>query len=124
MKRISALILVLCLSLLPIVGAYADDAEPPRLTDIATTRAVITVSGLTAKCEAKVTTNSSLSITITMELQKLSGGAYTTVKTWTKTGTGLSLSDSRTRLINTSATYRLRATFVAGADTVVVYAYP
>ena len=59
-----------------------------------------------------------------MELQKLKNGNYSTIETYTKTGSGRYLDNTESRLINVLATYRLKVTFTAGGETVVSYAYP
>lgn len=84
----------------------------------------LTISGVNSTSSASMITNSSMSLKIKMELQKLKNGTYTTVATWSDSKTGTTLSMSETRLINALSTYRLVVTFDAGNETVVRYAYP
>ena len=84
----------------------------------------INIIGLSAECNASMGAQYSTSLSITMELQKLSSGSYSTIKTWTKSKTGTSLELEGSRLINVLSTYRLKTTFTAGNETVVVYSYP
>lgn len=82
------------------------------------------ISGVTAYCVADLCAMYSTNLSITMELQKLSSGSYSTIKTWTDSRTGTSLGLEGTRLINVLSTYRLKTTFTAGNETVVVYSNP
>lgn len=105
----------------------SDDQEPDqrgRYINISNITSSCVISGVTASCNASMFCKSSVSMTIKMELQKLQSGSYSTVKTWTESKTGTSLSVTKTKLINVLSTYRLKATFTAGSETVTAYAYP
>ena len=56
------------------------------------------------------------SVKIQLELQKLSGGSYSTVKTWSETFSGRSGALEKSRVINPFSTYRLKATVTAYAS--------
>lgn len=58
-----------------------------------------------------------------MELQKEKSSGYETVETWTDSKTGTYLSMSESRNINVLSNYRLKITFNAGGETQVVYRY-
>ena len=92
-----------------------------RFTTIGSTAVGFSISGLTASCSAKLSSKYSTSLYIKMELQKKSGGSYSTVKTWTKSynGTGTTLNGSK--VINPLSTYRLKVTFKADNETFVTY---
>ncbi|MGN0444152.1 MAG: hypothetical protein ACI4F5_06015 [Acutalibacteraceae bacterium] len=92
--------------------------------NIRTSECSLTISGINSTSSASMVTNSSMSLKIKMELQKLKNGTYTTVATWSDSTTGTVLSMAKTRLINALSTYRLVVTFDAGNETVVRYAYP
>lgn len=133
-KRIISIILafVICFSVCSLgLSAFAagadapvDGGEPTRYSVIDMKSSSITISGVTADCKGYVRARYSTSLKITLELQKLSSGAYSTVKTWSGTKTGLSLSVSGSRIINILSTYRLKVTTTAGNETTIEYKYP
>ena len=84
----------------------------------------INIIGLSAECNASMGAQYSTSLSITMELQKLSSGSYSTIKTWTKSKTGTSIGLEGSKVINILNSYRLKTTFTAGNETVVVFSYP
>ena len=67
------------------------------------------------------------SVKIQLELQKLSGGSYSTVKTWSETFSGRSGSLEKSKLTSPLSTYRLKATVTAYAssssESKTIYAY-
>lgn len=95
----------------------------PCYTTIDSYSRSIVISGVTAYCNARLSAQTSTSLKIEMQLQKKSGSTYSTVKTWTKTGTGTSLYDSQTKTINVLSDYRLRVAFTAGKENIVVFSY-
>lgn len=109
-------------------AAYAavpkEDMISPLYVSIDSTTSSITISGVKATCKASLTAKSSMSLKITMELQKEKSSGYETVETWTKNGTGKVLSDNQSRTINIFSDYRLKTTFTAGSETVTLYSYP
>ena len=64
-----------------------------------------------------------MSLSITMELQKLIDGDYSTIKTWSDSKTGVTMGLSESKLINVFSTYRIKVTFNAGGETVTSYDY-
>lgn len=69
---------------------------------------------LSTKVKASISGSSSVtSVKIKMELQKLSGGAYSTVATWEQTFSGRSGSMEESKLTSSLSTYRLKATVTA-----------
>lgn len=110
------------------LSAYAtdttDEENPVRYTVISSHVSKITISGITAKCTASLTSSGNTSLKIKMELQKKKSGTYETIKTWTDTDTGHYLAVSHSRAINVLSTYRLKTTFTAGGESAVVYSYP
>ncbi len=112
-------------------NAYAIDTDTPvgeeiieDYVNVKSTSASISITGLTCICRANLKAYSSMSLSITMSLQKYSSGAYTNVKTWSSSKTGTSMSLEETRVINPLYDYRLKVTFKAGSETVTVYKYP
>ena len=123
--------MVLCLLLVFSTAAFAatskdngNDGQSPKYSVITSKSCSLTISGLNSTSEAELRTSSSVTLSITMELQKLKSGSYSTIETWTASKTGISLSMEESRLINIFATYRLKVTFTAGSETVTSYAYP
>lgn len=95
----------------------------PYYTTISATTCGISISGITAHCNAGLTSKKSASLKIKMELQKKGSSSYSTVKTWTDSRTGTTLSVTGSKAINLLSTYRLKVTFTAGSETTIVYDY-
>lgn len=130
MKKLFCVILAVVLSICSIsntvIASTTDDTSDnsgEKYSYIATTSAALSISGITATCTAKLRASSSASLSIKMELQKKKSGVYETIKTWSTSSTGTSLSINKTRAINVLATYRLKVTFKAGGETATVYRY-
>ncbi len=83
-----------------------------------------TISGLNSTSTVTLYANSSTSLYIKIELQKLKSGTFETLETWTKSGTGTYLSLEEKRLINIFSDYRIKVTCTAGSETHVTYDYP
>lgn len=99
------------------------EVASPYYVNILSTTADLTISGIKATCTASLKSKSSMKLSIKMELQKEKSSGYETVETWTASKTGTSLSMSESRLINALSDYRLKVTFTAGSETQVVYRY-
>ncbi len=104
-------------------GCSTDEPYPLRFTYIKTYNCDLSISGITAACSAAVKTISACYISMTMELQKQKSVGYETVKSWSDSTTGTSLSMSETRTINVFSTYRLKVSITAGSDSTVIYDY-
>lgn len=102
----------------------SDDADNTRYSVISMNTGALRISGITAKCNASLTASYSTTVSIKMELQKKKSGAYETVKTWSDSRTGTTISLSGSRTINVLSTYRLKVTFTAGNETIVRYYTP
>ncbi len=67
------------------------------------------------------------SVKIKMELQKLSGGSYSTIETWEQTFSGRSGSMDESKITSPLNTYRLKATVTAysgsNSESKEIYAY-
>lgn len=100
-----------------------DNEVAPLYVNILSHRENIEISGIKAKCSAKLYAKNSVPLKIKMELQKEKSKSYETVETWTSSKTGTLLSVSESRNINVLCNYRLKVTFTAGKETVVVYKY-
>lgn len=122
-----ALILTMMLSIFSIC-AYAESTEEtvvtPRFTTISTVATSFTISGLNSTSSVVLTSQYSTSLSIKIELQKEKSSGYETIETWTKSGSGRSLSLEETRLINVFSEYRIKVTCTAGGETHVKYDYP
>ena len=94
-----------------------------RYNSIGSTAILLEISGITAHCSAKLSSQYSTSLYIKMELQKYNGNAYSTIQTWTASRTGTVLTIGKTKTINPSNSYRLKVTFKADNETVVRYDY-
>lgn len=126
-KKFSLLILV-CLMVLSntlVVNANINNNSEitPYYVNIADRSVKLSISGIKASCSATIQSNKSVYLKITMELQKEKSSGYETVKTWTSSKTGTYLSMSESRNINILSNYRLKVTFTAGSETETVYKY-
>lgn len=122
-KRLCA-VLMCVVMLFSCIQMFAYASVATYNMNIRSSECSLTISGINSTSSASMVTNSSMSLKIKMELQKLKNGTYTTVATWSDSITGTVLSMSETRLINALSTYRLVVTFDAGNETIVRYAYP
>lgn len=124
---LTGLMLVVCA--LPVFAADEQESAEPivpptRYTVIRSKSASVSVSGTTASCYAKLTAQSSATLTIKMTLQKKSGSTWSNVQSWTASKTGTSLTMSKTKTVTSGGTYRMKATFTAGSETVSQTVYP
>lgn len=95
----------------------------PCYINIANKSETFTISSIKATCSANMSTNRTMRLTIKMELQKKKSNGYETIKTWTSSKTGTRLSMLESRNINALCTYRLKVTYTAGSEQVVAYKY-
>ena len=86
--------------------------------------AFLHISGATARCSVSVVTNRRATITASMTLQRLVNGKWQSLDTWSKTVTGTTLSDERSRFIEPGGTYRAFIRIRVESDDLKVYAYP
>ena len=129
-KSIKQFVLIV-LSFLMVFGNVAvadatvnyDNEVAPLYVNILSHRESIEISGIKAKCTAKLKSQNSVPLKIKMELQKEKSKSYETVETWTSSKTGTLLAMSESRNINVLCNYRLKVTFTAGKQTKVVYKY-
>ena len=112
--------------------AFAEEETTPETeiiideyTTINTTNTVITISGITATCSGRVYAKTSTNLKIKLELQQKKSGVYSTIKTWsTSKANSLSCTLSGSKAVNVLASFRVKATYTAGSETAVLYAYP
>lgn len=132
MKRLLSVVLtglMLVVCALPVFAADEQESAEPivpptRYTVIRSKSASISVSGTTASCNAKLTAQSSATLTIKMTLQKKSGSTWSNVQSWTASKTGTLLTLSKTKSVTSGGTYRLKVTFSAGSESVSQTVYP
>lgn len=101
----------------------ATDPEIEEFVNISRYSCNCYISGITLYASASLTANSSMSLQITIELQRLDDGTYETIKTWTDSKTGVSLGMNEDKLINVFSTYRIKVTFTAGGESTTAYSY-
>lgn len=104
-------------------AAVKNEKIAPYYVNISDNYSKLEISGIKAYCSASLQTRSSMYLSIKMELQKKKSSGYETVETWTSSKTGTYLSMSESRNINILCDYRLKVTFTAGSETEVVYRY-
>lgn len=113
MKRIFCLILAILLltaSATPVLAAEGESVVMPRYSYIAKMYSGLQIGtlGLSA-CRANCYVENADHIVLTAKLQRYNGSTWTTVKTWTATGTD-NASISKNYAVYSGYTYRLRAT--------------
>lgn len=124
-KIISFLLAVLTIFSTAIVASAAesDDNEIVPYYIDGIHNAHFSISGIKATCSADIRVSSSKYLKIVMELQKKKSNGYETIKTWTSSKTGTRLSMSESRNINALCTYRLKVTYTVGDEKTVAYKY-
>lgn len=100
-----------------------DKEISPCYVNIADRSVKLSISGIKANCSATIQSNKSVNLKIKMELQKEKSSGYKTVETWSSSKTGTYLSMNESRNINILSNYRLKVTFSAGSETETVYKY-
>ena len=113
MKRILCLILVLVLLSLSVTPVIATESEPivmPRYTYIAQLYSGLQIGtwGLSA-CNANCYVRDADHVVLTAKLQQYNGSTWTTVKTWSATGTS-AISISKNYAVPSGYVYCLRVT--------------
>ena len=132
MRYKKIVILLLSIMLIIFVGLIPNTAaqnnEEPRTTYINSVDARIDVGTVKTIVKGQIqgTTNVTR-ITIKLELQKKSGGSYSTIKTWEETFYTDAASKTEGKITSPFSTYRLKATFTVytstNSETRVLYAY-
>lgn len=102
-----------------------DNTIIPRWTSISKYTAGMDISGLTAYVSASLSPGYETNLEIVAQLQKETSTGYETVKTWTVTkASGHYISLDESKLINPLNDYRVRFTFTADQESIVVFKYP
>lgn len=102
-----------------------DSIIMPRWTSIGSYTAGMVISGLTATVSASLTAGYKTNLKIVAQLQKETSTGYETVATWTETeSSNVFVSLSETKLVNPLNDYRVRFTFTADQESIVVFKYP
>lgn len=128
-KSVSVVLIFTMLFSVFAINATAVEVEEenqimPRWSTISTITTSFVISGLNSTSTVALTSQYSTSLYIKIELQKEKSSGYETLETWTKSGTGVSLSLEEKRLINVFSDYRIKVTCTAGNETQIVYDYP
>ena len=100
-----------------------DEGITPYYSVMNSNSAYLKISGTQATCSATLTAPTGTSLKIKMELQRKSGASYTTKYTWSTSKVSSALAISKTATVNPIATWRLKCTFTANSEVVVVYDY-
>ena len=92
-----------------------------RYVNISDASAVLTLSGNTATCTTILSSKSAKSLSITMKLQKYSGGSWENVATWTTSdSSGTTLTLKKSKSISTGK-YRVKSICKCGSESVTKY---
>ena len=130
MKKTVSILLILTMlfSSFAIISSAAEVEEDyvvvPRFTTISSVATSFTISGLNSTSSVVLKAQTSTSLYIKIELQKEKSSGYETIETWTKSGSGITLTLEETRLINVFSNYRIKVTCTAGGETHTKYDYP
>ena len=128
-KSISVVLILTMLFSIFAINASAVEVEEenqimPRWSTIGSITTNFVISGLNSTSTVVLKSQYSTSLYIKIELQKSKSSGYETLETWTKSGTGTSISLEEDRLINIFSDYRIKVTCTAGNETQIVYDYP
>ncbi len=122
------LILTMLFSSFAIITSAAvvedDYGVMPCFTTISSVSTAFSISGINSTSSVVLISKVSTSLYIKIELQKEKSSGYETIETWTKSGSGVTLTLEETRLINIFSDYRIKVTCTAGGETHVTYDYP
>ncbi len=134
MKKVISLLLVIVLVMSSFSGMLISSAVEgnnseneimPLWTSINSYTAGMEISGLKANFSTSLTAEYATNLKIVVQLQKETSTGYEDVETWTATKTSsvfVGLSDSK--IINPFSDYRIRVTFTADQESIVVFKYP
>ena len=96
----------------------------PCWTSIDSYSVVLDINGLTATAYATLDSSYYTNLKITAQLQKETSTGYEDVKTWTVSKTSaVTITLNESKLINPLNDYRLRVTFTADQESIVVFKY-
>lgn len=113
MKRIFCLVLAILLvtvSATPVLAAEGESVVMPRYSYIAQMNSTLQIGTLgISACQANCYVENADRIVLIAKLQRYNGSTWTTVKTWTATGTDYA-SISKNYAVYSGYTYCLRAT--------------
>lgn len=122
------LILTMLFSTFAITSSAAvvedDYGVMPCFTTISSVSTAFSISGINSTSNVVLISKVSTSLYIKIELQKEKSSGYETIETWTKSGSGVTLTLEETRLINIFSDYRIKVTCTAGGETHTTYDYP
>ena len=128
LKLVSIIIVLVLLGIPSAFALQQSQQDEHRAVLIQDASAEINVGTLSASVKATIKGESNVtSVKIQLELQKLSGGSYSMVKTWSETFSGRSGALEKSRVTSPFSTYRLKATVTAYAsgtsESRTLYAY-
>ena len=97
----------------------------PRFASISSYSTNLDISGLKASIAVSLVPIYTTNLKIVVQLQKETSTGYEDVETWTATkASGVYLSITESKIINPFNDYRLRVTFTADKESIVVFKYP
>lgn len=83
------------------------------------------ISGLTASFNASLNSSYYTYLKVVVQLQKETSTGYETVETWTTSrASDVTITCTGSKLINPLNDYRIRVTFTADEESIVVFRYP
>ena len=112
MKRLVSIgfvLLFLCSIIVPVFATGTTDVQP-RYTEINAVSADLEINALgIASCSGQVTAKHLNSVEVIVRLQKYTGTSWTTLKTWTSTGTATAYASGK-YAVNSGYKYRVSVT--------------
>lgn len=129
-KRIKFLLAAIGMGVVLSTGTQVQASEPeedgyeeqisPQYINIRKVDAFLNISGGTAECKGVISATSGKTCSVTVSLQKKSGGSWVKVKSWTGSGTG-SCSAKGSCSVSKGVTYRVKAVGKCGAESSTKY---
>lgn len=114
MKRVLSLVLIVTLLTMlavPAMAAETDNGVSPRFTYISKVSTGLSISNIgVASCTANGCAPGVASVKITCRLQQYKNGSWTTIRTWTGTGTNIA-SVAQSVAVYSGYTYRTYTSF-------------
>ncbi len=104
-----------------LTGSTMYEEAAPCYENILNAQVSLTITDNNATCYAKVTSQSTQDMKITLTLQKKSGTSWTTVTSWSTSKSSAKIcSLSKTKSVS-SGSYRVKAVLKCGSETITKY---
>lgn len=130
MRKWKCILMAFCLCFVATIESFATDNAKedsrqesvihPRYANIKSAVVVLGKNGKKLMPTVNVTSHKVMNISVTMYLEKNSGGGWTSINSWSASKTGGSCSLSKTQTV-TSGIYRVKAVINCGGEKITKY---